>query len=108
MPKPKAKFSKTEFEVEMIPVVFFREGDTFIAHSPVLDLSACGEDFEEAKRNFEDAVEAFFSACIKHGTLEQALTACGWTVVSSHHRRKISPPMYIGQGQIPVNIPEFA
>ena len=77
MPKAKIKSFKTGLDVEMIPVVYFREGDTFIAHSPVLDLSACGEDFEEAKRNFADAVEVFFSECIKHGTLERALTACG-------------------------------
>ena len=108
MPKTKVKPLKTELDVETIPVVFFREGDTVIAHSPVLDLSACGEDFEKAKRNFEDAVEVFFSECVKHGTLERALTACGWTVESSNHKRRISPPVYIGQDQIQVNVPEFA
>lgn len=108
MPKAKARVSKTELDVESIPVTFFREGDTFIAHSPILDLSACGASFEEARRNFEDAVEVFFLECIKRGTLEQALTACGWTVDSSNHRRRISPPVYIGQGQISVNVPEFA
>jgi hypothetical protein len=108
MPKTKGKCPKIEFEVETIPVVFFREGDTFIAHSPVLDLSACGADFEQAKRNFEDAVAIFFSECLKRGTLEQALTACGWTVESSNHKRKISPPVYIGQSQITVSVPEFA
>ena len=108
MPKAKIKFFKTGLDVETIPVDFFREGDTFIAHSPVLDLSSCGKDFEEAKRNFEDAVEVFFSECIKHGTLERALGACGWTVESSNHKRRISPPVYIGQDQILVNVPEFA
>ena len=95
-------------KVETIPVVFFREGDTFIAHCPILDLSACGKDFEEAQRNFEDAVEIFFSECVKHGTLEEALTACGWSVDASDHRRRIFPPAYIGQRQIPVHVPEFA
>lgn len=62
-----------------LQIQFFREGKYYIAHSPALDLSTCGKDFDEAKKRFEEAVEIFFKELIKRGTLEEVLLQdLGW------------------------------
>lgn len=85
-----------------LPVVFFKEGDSFVAHCPVLDLSSCGDTFEDAKTNFEEALDIFFAECAERGTLEKALISCGWTEERVDHQRRISPPTYVGEMSLPV------
>ena len=46
-----------------IPVLFMKEEKSFIAYSPVIDLSSCGRTMLEAKNNFEEALEIFFEEC---------------------------------------------
>jgi predicted RNase H-like HicB family nuclease len=105
---PKIKIQNAREETEELPVEFFKEGDMFIATSPVLDLSTCGETFEEAKKNFVEALDIFMDECRKRGTLAEALRACGWTEQRVARRRRFSPPLYVGEERIPVNVPEFA
>ena len=85
-----------------LPVIFLQEGDTFVAHSPVLDLSTCGSTYEEANKNFKEALQIFFEECIKHHTLDQALGSLGW------HKATMKPftwepPIYAGEQQIPLD-----
>ena len=54
-------------------VVFFEEDGVIIAHCPKLDVSSCGHDLEEARRNIRDALTGFIAACEDMGTLEEAL-----------------------------------
>lgn len=89
-----------------IPVTFLKEGKTFVAYSPVLDLSTCGATFKEAERNFSEALSIFFEECIKHNTLEKALLACGWK--KKAHPPSWHPPFVVGETQIPISIPFFA
>jgi predicted RNase H-like HicB family nuclease len=37
----------------------FKEGNTYVAYVPELDLSSCGETDDEARRNIRDAVQGF-------------------------------------------------
>ena len=85
-----------------IPVLYLKENDVFVAYSPVLDLSSCGSTFEEASKNFDEAVEILFSECEEKGTLEETLTACGWEVRGKKPHRSLHPPLTVGQRQIPV------
>jgi len=62
-----------------VPVVFFMEHDVIIAHCVPLDVSSCGHDLEEARRNIRDAVAGFVAACEKMGTLEDILEEAGFT-----------------------------
>jgi hypothetical protein len=80
-----------------IPVLYLKEAEVFIAYSPLLDLSSCGSTFEEADKNFDEAVNIFFSECDANGTLEEALTACGWGVRVVGQERVLSPPAVIGR-----------
>ena len=64
-------------EMRNIPVVFFKENGVIIAHCVSLDISSCGHDIDEAKRNIRDAIEGFIEACQELGTLEEVLEESG-------------------------------
>lgn len=84
-----------------IPIAIFREGDTFIAHSPVLDISTSAPTFEAVKRRFSELVEIFFAELIDMGTLTQVLSDLGWVKYSG----KWTPPMPIANELTHVNVP---
>lgn len=61
-----------------LPVSILREGSSFIAYTPALDLSTSGSTFEEAQKNFKEIVNIFFQELIEMGTLEDVLKEMGW------------------------------
>ena len=76
-----------------LPVSILKENDSFIAYTPALDLSTCGDTFEEAKKRFSEAVNIFFEEVVRKGTLEDVLSDLGWKKVQSHW----NPPVVISQ-----------
>jgi len=64
--------------IQAIPVVYFEEGAVIIAHCVALDVSSCGNDLEEARRNIRDAVAGFIETCEEMGTLEEVLKESGF------------------------------
>lgn len=64
--------------IQAIPVVYFEEGAVIIAHCVPLDVSSCGNDLEEARRNIRDAVAGFIETCEDMGTLEDVLEESGF------------------------------
>ena len=56
----------------------FKEGKTYVAYSPALELSSCGKSVAHAQKMFAEAVDLFFEYLIKHGTLEKVLLDLGW------------------------------
>ena len=56
----------------------FKEGDTYVAYAPALDLSSCGATGEEARRNIRDAVRGFLSASADMGTRDEILREAGY------------------------------
>ncbi|MEK6299547.1 MAG: hypothetical protein AABO41_02400 [Acidobacteriota bacterium] len=59
-----------------LPIVFFEEDGVIIAYCVSLDVSSCGHDLQEAKRNIRDALTGFIKACEKMGTVEEVLGSC--------------------------------
>ena len=61
----------------MKPIEFdaitFQKGKSFVAHCPELDVSSCGHDMDEARRNLKTAVRLFVEEAEKLGTLEDIL-----------------------------------
>ena len=51
----------------------FKEGDTFVAHTPELDVSSCGETEQKALENLNEAVTLFLEEADQLGTLKQIL-----------------------------------
>jgi predicted RNase H-like HicB family nuclease len=65
-------------KLQAIPIVYFDEGSVIIAHCVPLDVSSCGNDLEEARRNIRDAVAGFIETCEEMGTLEEVLEESGF------------------------------
>ena len=84
-----------------LPVSVFREGNSFIAYTPVLDLSTCGKNYKEAKKRFNEAVKIFFEETIKKGTLSEVLQELGWEKTKT----KWIPPVIISQELESVKVP---
>jgi predicted RNase H-like HicB family nuclease len=55
----------------------FKEGKTYVAYLPELDLSSCGATDEEARRNIRDAVRGFLETSAEMGTLAEILEEAG-------------------------------
>lgn len=66
----------------MIPIEFdmvvFREGRTFVAYSPKLDVSSCGKTQGQARDNLKTAVRLFIEEAEKMGTLRDILAEAGY------------------------------
>jgi hypothetical protein len=56
----------------------FKEGDTYVAYVPALDVSSCSSTDEEARRNIRDAVCGFLAASETMGTLDEILAEAGY------------------------------
>ena len=56
----------------------FKEGRTFIAHTPQLDVSSCGGTRDRAVKNLREAVRLFLEEAARMGTLDQILDAAGF------------------------------
>ncbi len=76
----------------------------FVAYSPVLDLSTAAPSFDEAKKNFVEAMDIFFEECLKRKTLDQALESLGWAR-SSERSHDWHPPVIVGQESLTVTVP---
>lgn len=74
-----------------LPVDIIKEGDSFIAYSPALDLSTVGDTFEEAQKRFREAVQIFFEEITQKGTINEVLTELGWQKVN----KEFIPPVVI-------------
>lgn len=48
-----------------LSVFVFKEGNTFIAYSPALDLSTCADTYEKSKKRFNEIVNIFFEEITK-------------------------------------------
>jgi predicted RNase H-like HicB family nuclease len=58
--------------------IIFQEGKSYVAHCPELDVSSCGHDVDEARRNLRTAVRLFVEETEKLGTLEDILREAGY------------------------------
>ena len=59
-------------------VLVFKEGDTYVAHTPQLDLSSCGTTLQQARRMLDQAVGLFLEEAEKMGTLKDILQEIGY------------------------------
>jgi hypothetical protein len=62
----------------------FREGKTYVAHCPELDVSSCGVSVAQARKMLLAAVRLFLEEAEKLGTLDTILREAGYR---SHRAR---------------------
>ncbi len=96
--------AKVKLQKVNLSVVFYREGNKFIAHSLALDLSTCGDTQEQAKKRFEEMLQIFIEETDKIGNFEDVLLECGWKKVG-RAQRCWQPPVFVGQTQREIRIP---
>jgi predicted RNase H-like HicB family nuclease len=72
----------------------FKEGSTFVAYVPELDLSSCGESEEKARHNIQDAVQGFLETSAEMGTLTEILEEAGY----ERHGSTWRPPEFVSLG----------
>lgn len=72
------------FQIEFDGIVF-KEGETFIAYSPKLDVSSCGNTVDEARTNLKTAIKLFLEEAAKIGTLEDILKESGYEQINLNH-----------------------
>ena len=87
-----------------LSVTVIKEGDSFIAFSPALDLSTVGDSYDESKKRFEEAVQIFFEEITEKGTVDQALTELGW----QKQKNEYVPPMVVGSQTENFTVARFA
>jgi hypothetical protein len=66
-----------------VPVSIFKEAKTYIAYSPVLDLSTSASNFEKAQKRFSEAVSIFIEELVEMGTIDEVLSDLGWQKIDS-------------------------
>jgi predicted RNase H-like HicB family nuclease len=57
----------------------FKEGGTYVAYVPELDLSSCGATNDEARKNIRDAVQGFLETSADMGSLDWVLEESGYS-----------------------------
>lgn len=87
-------------ELRAVPIVFFEENGVIVAHCVPLDVSSCGHDLEEAKRNIHDAVAGFIEACEGMGTLEEVLEESGFV----KEGERWIPPVLLNTDSVDISI----
>jgi predicted RNase H-like HicB family nuclease len=87
-----------------LPITIFREGELFVAYTPLLDLSSTGKTEEDAKRMFAEAVEVFFEELQEMGTLDSVLKDLGWT----KENQQFEPPKVVEHSLLSVHVPAGA
>lgn len=87
-----------------LSVVFFKETGKFVAYCPPLDLSSCGNTFEQAKDRIAEAIDIFLQETIKMGTINDVLRDYGWRK-TARPKNHWEPPVYVGEIQQEVQLP---
>jgi predicted RNase H-like HicB family nuclease len=78
----------------------FREGDTYVAHVPELDVSSCGETEEKARTNIQDAVRGLLEAAEHKGTLDEILEEAGYKRVGNEWKA----PEFVGLDRVTMRL----
>jgi predicted RNase H-like HicB family nuclease len=78
----------------------FKEGETYVAYVPALDLSSCAATQEEARKNISDAVRGFLATSADMGTLDEILEEAGY----EHENDQWRPPEFVSVDQLTMSI----
>lgn len=71
--------SKSKSSVTIsVQVLLFKEDDVWVAYCPALELSSYGDDQDDAKKAFDEAMNIFLEETDRKGTLERYLLKLGW------------------------------
>lgn len=81
-------------------VHIFKEGETYVAYVPELDVSSCGTTPDQARRNIQDAVRGFLEASDEIGTLQEILEEAGYR----HEGNSWRPPEFVALDHLTLSL----
>ena len=84
--------------------LIFREGGTYVAYSPQLDLSSCGISVDHARKMLKEAVWLFIEEAEKMGTLKQILEEAGYHPSDQDKAGEWIPPQLMAVEQAEVEM----
>ncbi len=94
---------KKQFSFKL-PVTIIKQGRSYVAFSPALDLSTSGKTEKQAKSRFAEATTLFIEEIFETGTASDVLSDLGWTKV----QKMWNPPKIISAESMGIKIPAFA
>jgi len=95
MLRPGDNDPKTILDIS-VSVIILEDVSGYVAHTPVLDYSTCGDTVEDAQKMFEEGVVIFLKELMQMGTLEEVLAEHGWKRISRPFRpAQWTPPQVI-------------
>lgn len=68
-----------------LPLIVFKEENSFITYCPALDLSGYGSSEIEANNSFEVTLSEYFRYTVNKQTLVEDLEKMGWTIKKKKH-----------------------
>ena len=83
-----------------LPITIFKEGKSYVAYSPALDLSTSAPTYSKVQKRFSEAVELFFEELVSMGTVDTVLTDLGWQKVKANWQ----PPTVVSNYVQPMNL----
>ncbi len=85
---------KTTFQISL-PITIFKEGKSYIAYSPALDLSTSAPTYLKARSRFSEATKLFFEELTEMGTVDIVLSGLGWKKVKMNWQPPVVVSNYI-------------
>ena len=81
---------KTALQISL-PITIFKEGKSYVAYSPALDISTSASTYAKAQSRFLECVNLFFEELEEMGTLDKVLSDLGWQKLKTNW----SPPVVV-------------
>jgi hypothetical protein len=76
-----------------LPLIIFKEDNSYISYCPALDLSGYGETESEANKSFEEVLLEYFRYTVHKSTLATDLKKRGWTIRKNLRKCPIPPTL---------------
>jgi len=83
-----------------LPITIFKEGKSYIAYSPALELSTSASTYEKAQSRFLDITKLFLEELVEMGTLDTVLAGLGWQKLKANWQ----PPVVVSNYMQPINL----
>jgi predicted RNase H-like HicB family nuclease len=77
MGSTKSNFAHSSEELNL-SIQVWKEGPTYVAYAPELDVSSCGRTPNQAKSSLRQAITLFIEEAAKRGNLEDILAEAGF------------------------------
>ncbi len=87
-----------------LPINIIKQGKSYVAFCPVLDLSTAGKSSKDAKHKIIEAINIFLEEIVEAGTVNEILPELGWKKVQHNW----NPPKIISSLSLGIKIPSLA